>query len=75
VREQPAVARLAIERRLSAAMQAGDPVAAVRAALAAILAGGDESLRSTWRLVDGAGREIRSIDPQPETGGRGGGRR
>lgn len=60
--EQPALARLALERRLSEAQSAKDPAKAVRQALDAVLEGQDKALGARWRLVDGNGREIRLID-------------
>lgn len=59
--EQPALARLALERGL-AAVDAADPADAVREAVALVLKGRDARLGATWRLVDGDGREIRQID-------------
>jgi hypothetical protein len=60
--EQPALARLALERRLGQAQTAKDPDKAVRQALDAVLDGHDKALGARWRLVDGNGREIRVID-------------
>ncbi|MEX2011802.1 MAG: hypothetical protein WEF51_06170 [Chloroflexota bacterium] len=60
--EQPALARLALERRLGEAQSAKDPAKAVRQALDAVLEGQDKALGARWRLVDGNGREIRLID-------------
>ena len=59
---QPALARLALERRLVDAQSAKDPAKAVRQALAAVLDGQDKALGARWRLVDGNDREIRIID-------------
>jgi hypothetical protein len=52
---QPAVARLALERRLAGAKSAAD-------AIEVILAGRDDELGARWRLVDGEGREISRLD-------------
>ena len=60
--EQPALARLALERRFGAAQTAKDPAKAVRQALDALLEGQDKALGARWRLVDGNGREIRLLD-------------
>ena len=61
----PAVARLAIERRIRAATAATDDAeAAVRAAVKAITAGEDADLGVSWRLVDDRGRPIDKIDPR-----------
>jgi hypothetical protein len=60
--EQPALARLALERRLAEAQQAKKPDEAVRQAIEAILDGRDEATGARWRLVDGEGRQIREID-------------
>ena len=61
----PAVARLAIERRIRAATaKAVDADAAVRAAIAAVTAGEEPDLGVSWRLVDDRGRPIGKIDPR-----------
>lgn len=60
--EQPALARLALERLFGEAQTAKDPRTAVRQALEALLEGQDKALGARWRLVDGNGREIRLID-------------
>jgi hypothetical protein len=52
---QPALARLALERRLAGAKSAAD-------AIDVVLAGRDEELGARWRLVDGDGREISRLD-------------
>jgi hypothetical protein len=63
VHEKPALARLALERRIREAIGSAEGErAAVRAALEAILAGEDEELGVEWRLVDGAGRRIEELD-------------
>ncbi len=59
--EQPALARLALERGLGA-VDADNPADAVREAIAVVLKGRDARLGATWSLVDGEGREIRQID-------------
>ena len=61
----PAVARLAIERRIRAAIAPTDDAeAAVRAAIEAVAAGEDRDLGVSWRLVDDRGRPIDKIDPR-----------
>jgi hypothetical protein len=60
--EQPALARLALERQLEEAQAAKNPAEAVRRAVDAVLSGRDQALGARWRLVDGAGREIRRLD-------------
>jgi hypothetical protein len=52
---QPALARRALEVRLSAASSAAEAVDIV-------LAGRDEEFGARWRLVDGEGREIRKLE-------------
>jgi hypothetical protein len=52
---QPALARLALERRLAGAKSAADAVEVV-------LAGRDEKLGARWRLVDGDGRQITRLE-------------
>lgn len=59
--EQPALARLALERAL-ADIEEDDPDRAVRAAVDVVLTGRDAGLGAAWHLVDGNGREIRRID-------------
>lgn len=60
---RPALARLALERRLRALSTHGrQPAAAVRAAVAAILHGSDRELGARWRLVDEHDRRIDQID-------------
>jgi hypothetical protein len=56
---QPALARVALERRLAEAKSARD-------AVGVILAGRDEELGARWRLVDGDGREITKLDPRDD---------
>ncbi len=52
---QPAVARVALERRLARAKSAAD-------AVNVMLAGRDDELGARWRLIDGEGREIQKLD-------------
>lgn len=60
---QPAVARLAIERRVQEAISsAKDPSSAVRAAIEAILAGGDDDFGAHWSLVDDQGRRLEGLE-------------
>jgi hypothetical protein len=62
-RDQPALARLAIERRLRVILgSATDPREAVRAAARAIVAGRDSELDVRWRLVDDRGRPLDDLD-------------
>lgn len=68
--DEPALARVALERRLRAAQDESAPTDAVRAAVGAILDGRDEELGARWRLVDGAGRQIRNLDLTPEPNAR-----
>lgn len=61
--DRPALARLALERRLRAlVIDDGHPAAAVRAAVAAILGGSDPELGVRWHLVDEDDRRIDRID-------------
>jgi hypothetical protein len=66
VEGQPALARLALERRLAAAIKATkSPRTAGLAVIEVILAGeDDEDLGAQWRLVDARGRRIETIDPR-----------
>lgn len=59
--EQPALARLALERGLGE-IDEEEPERAVQAAIDLVLTGRDASLGAAWRLVDGKGREIRRIE-------------
>ena len=60
---QPALARLALERRVTAALaKAKDPAAGAKTAIAAILAGEDDELGADWQLVDGRGRRITTLE-------------
>ena len=59
----PAVARLAIERRIRASTaRSPDAKAAVRAAIEAMTAGEDPDLDVSWHLVDDRGRPIGKLD-------------
>ena len=59
VRDQPAVVRLALERRLGEAVaSAKTPDEGVRAAVQVILGGKDSELGVRWRLVDDRGRRV-----------------
>ncbi len=59
---RPALARLALERRLRQAADAKTPRRAVVDAIEAFLAGEDDELGTGWRLVDDRERPIRSLD-------------
>jgi hypothetical protein len=60
---EPALARLAIERGINAAIKSKrDPRSAVAAAVEAIMAGEDAELEVEWSLVDDRGRRIRELD-------------
>jgi len=59
---EPAVARLALERRIERAVAAKTPRRAVRELVDVLVEGRDEALGATWRLVDGEGREIGRLD-------------
>jgi hypothetical protein len=59
---RPALARLALERRLRKAAAAKTPRRAVTDAIEAFLAGEDEELGAGWRLVDDRERPIRELD-------------
>jgi hypothetical protein len=59
---RPALARLALERRLRRAADANTPRRAVRDAIEAFLAGEDDELGTGWRLVDDRERPIRALD-------------
>jgi hypothetical protein len=62
-RDEPALARLAIERRLwGLVTEAKDPGDAVRAALKALSSGRDRELDVRWRLVDDRGRPLDDLD-------------
>jgi hypothetical protein len=61
---EPALARLAIERRLTDVVGSDRAAGvAIRAALEVILDGKDDELGVEWRSVDGRGRPIRTLDP------------
>jgi hypothetical protein len=60
---QPALAQLAIERLLTAALaRAKDPAGAAKATIKVILDGEDDELGADWQLVDGHGRRIEALD-------------
>jgi hypothetical protein len=62
-RDQPALTRLAIERRLRTILDtAEDPSDAVRAAIKVIVGGRDSELDVRWRLVDDRGRHLADIE-------------
>jgi hypothetical protein len=62
VEGRPALARLALERRLRKAAAAKTPRRAVADAIEAFLAGADDELGTGWRLVDDRERPIRELD-------------
>jgi hypothetical protein len=58
-----ALARVAIERRIRAAVEAShDPATLPQAIADLLVAGRDRQLGTSWRLVDGEGRPIASLD-------------
>ena len=60
---QPALAQVALERRLDeVARSTRSSRAAVRAAIELILGGEDDQLGARWRLVDERGRRIEKLD-------------
>ena len=62
-RDQPAVARLALERAIRRAIaSASDPATAGRAVADAILSGKDNALVVRWQIVDDRGRRIAELD-------------
>ena len=62
-RDEPALARLGIERSLRSVIAAAkDPDDAVRAALGALSNGRDRELDARWRLVDDRGRPLGDLD-------------
>jgi hypothetical protein len=60
--DEPALARLALERRLAEAAAEDDPRSAVEAVIDALVEGRDRRLDARWRLVDGDDREIRRLE-------------
>ena len=63
--DRPAIVRSVLTRRLRAISDAAGGTegrAAVRAAVAALLAGSERGVGVRWRLVDGDGREIGDLD-------------
>ena len=63
VEREPALARLALERRLGAIATStkGTPEA-VAAVIKVILSGEDPDLGAIWRLVDGHGRRVSTLE-------------
>jgi hypothetical protein len=62
-RDQPAVARAALERTIKQAIaSASDPASAGRAVADAILRGKDNALAVRWKIVDDRGRRIDELD-------------
>jgi hypothetical protein len=62
-RDQPAVARLALERTIRQAIASeSDPASAGRAVADAILRGKDDALAVRWQIVDDRGRRIDELD-------------
>ena len=60
---EPALARLALERRIRDAIgSAADTAAAGKAVVDVMLVGKDAALGTEWRLVDGAGRAVGGLD-------------
>jgi hypothetical protein len=58
-RDQPAIARIALERRLRRVIASSDdPGEAVQAAIDVVLEGRDKAFDVRWRLVDDRGRHI-----------------
>jgi hypothetical protein len=61
--DRPALARLALERKLHALVTVGkQPAAVVRATVAAVLRGSDRELGARWHLVDENDRRIDQVD-------------
>jgi hypothetical protein len=64
---EPALAGLAIERRIEAAVGADkDPVSIARAIAKVVVAGEDAVLGTKWRLVDGDDRPIARLSIAPQ---------
>ena len=62
VEDRPAVAQLALERRLRAVLDsATDTDSVARAVVDVIVSGTDASLGVGWRLTDADGRPIRDV--------------
>jgi hypothetical protein len=60
---EPALTRLAITRRIDAAVKSKrDPRSAAQAAIDALIGGEDDELEVGWNLVDDRGRRIDKID-------------
>jgi hypothetical protein len=65
VDDEPALARLALERRLHEVVGSDrEARETLRAALEVILEGKDDELGVEWRSVDGKGRPIRTLEPE-----------
>ena len=62
VEGQPALARLAIERRMASVRRANARRAPIDEVRNLLLAGSDDELDVEWRLVDGQGRPIQQLD-------------
>jgi hypothetical protein len=63
VDDRPALAQLAIERRLRAIVaEADDVTSAARSIVKALVSGDDDALGVGWRLTDTSGRQIRRLD-------------
>jgi hypothetical protein len=61
--DEPALTRLAVERRLrTATSRARSPEASARAAVEALVSGRDTDLDVRWRLVDDRGRPITRVE-------------
>ena len=66
VDDRPAVARLAVERRLSELLGSAKDAGAITRAVADLLVSGeDETLAVGWRLTDREGRPIRRLSLPP----------
>ncbi|MEX1169130.1 MAG: hypothetical protein WEE50_03200 [Chloroflexota bacterium] len=62
-RDQPAIARMVLERNIREAVaNAGSPLASARAVVHVILRGKDADLGVRWRVVDDRGRRIDELD-------------
>jgi hypothetical protein len=67
VEDRPALAKLAIERRLAALVATDDDTESIASAIVECLADGeDHSLGVRWRLTDAAGRPIRRLSLKPQ---------
>jgi hypothetical protein len=64
---RPALAQLAVERRVDSILGGGgDSASVARAIMRDIVDGEDEALGVGWRLVDREGRPIRRVTPPRE---------